>query len=324
MPEIFFRDLGEKVQKHISCSEKHVDIFSPFITLDVLEHSIRGIQQGVRVSVITRWKLIDFLLGSASLELFDFCSSKGFVLYINSRLHLKTVVNDYQSLLLGSSNITGRGLGLLQPENYEVLSYISNPSSNFLLFLEHIKAESSLVTESIVARFQRELDRLELKLFPNLARLDVQDDELHAAAKNRDFFLTSELPMCADIKQLYRIVQNPDLDLDKETLLTSRHDIIKYGLLLRSYESEKEFREYLAHQFLSHPFIQALCNFIDRPRRFGEVRAWAQQVCTDVPVPTRRSLSDNVNVLYDWLVILGEKQFVTYRPNHTEFIAPRY
>lgn len=323
MSEIFFHSLGEKLREQLSCSETHVDIFSPFITVDALQQSLSELRQGVRVSVITRWKLIDFLLGSASLELFDFCDSKGFALYINSRLHLKTVVIDYRSLLLGSANLTGRGLGLLQPDNYEVLSYVSSPASNYLLFLEQIKAESSLVTESVVDLFKGELERLDLDRFPDLSRLDDEDSKLHAEAHKRDFFLISELPMCTDINQLYRVVQNPGIDLDKETLSTARHDIVKYSLLQRRYKSEQEFRQYLACQFLSHPFIQALCNFIDRPRRFGEVRAWVQRVCTDVPVPTRRSLSDNVNVLYGWLAILGEEQFITYRPNHTEIIAPR-
>ncbi|MFE4105847.1 phospholipase D-like domain-containing protein [Almyronema epifaneia] len=321
--EIYHNNLDELAKNFAVSANKTIDIFSPFITLSVLKVILSDTRPGVRVSILTRWKISDFLMGSASLELFDYCLSTGWVLYINPRIHLKTVVRDYHDLLLGSANITGRGLGLLKPENYEVLTYIRNPSSSYLLFLEQIKAESAIVTPLVVARFRETLERLKLKFLSDFTGLADEDERLHTEAVSRDFFLTSELPMCEDISLLYLVVQNPDIDLDNEILSTARHDIAKYALWKRSYKSENEFREYLAYQFLTHPFIQALCNFIDRPRRFGEIRAWVQRVCTDVPVPTRRSLSDNVNVLYDWLVILGEEQFITYRPNHTELIAPR-
>lgn len=322
MCEIYFRELDHHISEYIAESEETVDIFSPFVTVDALKIITGNIKDGVQVNVITRWKIIDFIMGSASLELFDFCSSSGFTLYINPKLHLKTIANDYHSVMFGSANMTGRGLGLFHPANHEVFTRFKTPPSSYLLFLEQVKIESSLVTPSVVNLFEEEIKTTEhLKNF-DTSNFSDQDRVLHDKARSRDFFLTSELPMCASLDQLYQVVSNPDIDFDLEILSTARHDIVKYSLLSKSYESELEFREYLTHQFFSHPFIKALCNFIDRPRRFGEVRAWVQSVCTDVPVPRRRSLSDNINVMYKWLVILGEGRFRTFRPNHTIFVAP--
>jgi hypothetical protein len=322
MCEIYFHELSRRISEYIAESEETLDIFSPFITVNALKDIISGIKNGVQVNVVTRWKIIDFIMGSASLDLFDFCSSSGMTLYINPKLHLKTIVNDYHSVMLGSANITGRGLGLSHPANHEVFTRFKTPPGNYLLFLEQVKLESSLVTPSVVKLFEEEIKKAEcLKSF-DTSGFSERDRTLHEKARSRDFFLTSELPMCASLDQLYQVIKDPNVDFDLEVLSTARHDIVKYSLLSKSYESEMEFREYLTQQFFSHPFIKALCNFIDRPRRFGEIRAWVQSVCTDVPVPKRRSLSDNINVMYEWLVILGEGKFRTFRPNHTVFIAP--
>lgn len=322
-PEICFQDLSNFICSHLSDAENNVSIFSPFISLPALNQIMAVASEDFRVEVITRWQTLDFILGSASLELFDLCATKGWSLYFNPRLHLKTVLFDYQSLILGSANITGRGLGLKHPSNYEVLSHIRDPSRSYLLYLEQIKSESALVTDEVVAQLRQALDALEIHLPIDHNQLSVVVEELYQSAKHRNFFLISELPLCKDISSLYQATINPEINLDAETLATARHDIIKYSLLSKSYQSEANFRVFLTQKFFSHPFIQAVCFFIDRPRRFGEVRAWVQENCTDVPVPTRRSLSDNVNVLYNWLVELGQDRFITYRPNHTEMIAPK-
>lgn len=322
MSEVAFRELHKFAGEHVSTAEIVVDIFSPFISRDPLEKSLLRLPKGVRVNVVTRWQMLDFVLGSASLDLYELCTSLGWTLYINPRLHLKTIVRDSQSVVLGSANITSRGLGLHPLSNHEVLNYIENPSSSYLLYLEQIKSESVLVTKSIVDQFRQALDDLEIQFPIDYDQLSSVDEALHQSAIQRDFFLTSELPLCQDIKSLYQVTVNPDVNLDSEILATARHDIVKYSLLSQSYQSEADFRTFLTQKFFAHPFIQAVCRFIDRPRRFGEMRAWVQEHCTDVPVPTRRDLSDNINVLYDWLVELGPDRFYTYRPNHSEIIAP--
>ena len=323
MSEIAFRELHRFAGEHVSTAEIVVDIFSPFISRNALEKTLFRLPKSVRVNIITRWQILDFVLGSASFDLYELCTSLGWTLYVNPRLHLKTIVFDSQSVVLGSANITSRGLGLHHLSNHEVLNYIENPSSSYLLYLEQIKSESILVTKSVVDQFRQALDALEIQFPIDYDQLFLVDEALYQATIQRDFFLTSELPLCQDIDSLYQVTVNPDINLGTEILATARHDIVKYSLLSRSYQSEDDFRAFLTQKFFSHPFIQAVCRFIDRPRRFGEVRAWVQENCTDVPIPTRRSLSDNVNVLYNWLVELGQDRFITYRPNHTEMIAPK-
>lgn len=321
--EISYLALSDIAQAQVGSAERVVDIFSPFLTIDALKKILETTSRNVGVSVVVRWKIIDFLMGAASLDLYDFCCSRGLALYINPRLHLKTIMSDYESLVLGSANVTSRGLGLSQPSNYEVLVKMSNISRGYLLYLEQIKNESTIVTQAIVSQFQDSIDRLEEYKLSDLAQITDEDEKLHASLVKRDFFLISELPMSKSISQLFKVVQNPEINLEKDVIITAQHDIVKYSLMKRAYASEAEFRDYLAKRFFGHSFIQALSLFINQPRRFGSVKAWVQNNCTDVPIPSRRDLTGNVQVLYTWLTELGQEHFVTYRPNHSEVISPR-
>jgi hypothetical protein len=56
--------------------------------------------------------------------------------------------------------------------------------------------------------------------------------------------------------------------------------------------------------------------------RFGGVKQWIQENCTDVPVPSRRELSGNIQVLYKWIVGLSDGKYEVNIPGeHSEVIS---
>jgi len=55
-------------------------------------------------------------------------------------------------------------------------------------------------------------------------------------------------------------------------------------------------------------------------RYFGEVMAWIQKSCTNAAVPNRRDLTENIQVLYKWMVYLGEGKCKVDRRNYSERI----
>ena len=44
------------------------------------------------------------------------------------------------------------------------------------------------------------------------------------------------------------------------------------------------------------------------------MKEWVQDNCTDVPVPSRRELTGNVQVLLEWFVALGDGRYVVDVP----------
>ena len=85
---------------------------------------------------------------------------------------------------------------------------------------------------------------------------------------------------------------------------------------------EDQFLKKLKIQFFAHPFIQKIDEFINPEAYFGSIKEWVQNNCTDVPVPSRRELTGNVQVLYDWFEKLGDGKYVIDVPgSHSQRIT---
>ena len=86
------------------------------------------------------------------------------------------------------------------------------------------------------------------------------------------------------------------------------HDLVNYdidpGL------GDEDFLQILTAAFFVHPFIQKIDEFISPEAYFGRIKEWIQNNCTDVPVPSRRELTGNVQVLLEWFVALGDGSYM--------------
>jgi phosphatidylserine/phosphatidylglycerophosphate/cardiolipin synthase-like enzyme len=314
--------LWEVIAYQVSEAESAVDVFAPYVLPNALEQVTSTRRRNVSVSVITTWKLKDILLGASSLTLYDFCQANGIYLFLSQRLHLKTILKDYRCILTGSANITNRGLGLVDGSNHETLVMVQDPGMNYLIFLQTIRDRATLVTDTVVERFRTALEGLSLE---SPDELGAMQEALDKELIGRDAFLISELPMSRSIDDLYEVFSRQDMTghFDDEVVANAMSDIARYSLLGSKAKTRERFVQHIRTEFFLHPFIHALCGFIDRPRRFGEVKEWVQRNCTSVPVPSRRDLTGNVQVLYEWIGHLGKDQYKITRPNVTQIISPR-
>src|SRR6185437_10490573 len=137
------------------------------------------------------------------------------------------------------------------------------------------------------------------------------DIEEITSINQRESFLISALPMTKDIVMLEVSYQklNSGLEIsDKETRDCIFHDLANYNIPLHL--TKEEFISILKKSFFTHPFIKKIDEFIDPEAYFGSIKEWIQNNCTDVPVPSRRELTANVQVLYNWFEKLGDGKYV--------------
>ena len=127
----------------------------------------------------------------------------------------------------------------------------------------------------------------------------------------KDDFLISALPMTRSVDDLVsgytRMSSDSTPSDDPEVAACIFHDLANYGI--GPGLSEREFRQVLSEKFFAHPFIRKIDEFISPEAYFGQIKEWIQDNCTDVPVPSRRELTGNVQVLYDWFESLGGKRY---------------
>lgn len=319
---IFFDSLHERVTELIESADIAVDCYSPFVTTSVFSNLIEKRKSGVVASLVTTWDLSDLLSGYSDIKLFDECKKSGIYLFLNRNLHLKSYVADYRSLLTGSANLTGAGLGLTKKPNLETLVSMQTPEQRYLIFLAKVKRDSILVTDDIHDMFASALNEFPKSDLEVVDRIGAIQAGLNDQLMTSKHFLISALPMSRSIETLFDVL-NGNQNHEFEIVASARHDIANFDLESQSFSDISHFRRVLQDRFFDHPFIVALCEFIDRPRRFGSIKEWVQSNCTDVPVPSRRDLTGNVQVLYNWLVDLGDDRYQVTRPKYSELIAPK-
>lgn len=299
----------KSIKTYIFDAKENILIISPYIKTKVLEKLLSDCTAKT-IIIITTWNLRDFQFGSSDLELYNLCKNKGVYLYINNRVHLKALIKDFKTCIFGSANISQNGLGLINNSNYELFSVETKIGLKEKLYFKKILNEAILVNDEIYNKLKKELAKL--KPLEKIKEIDLKK-----IYSEKDF-LISALPMSYSIEDLYHLYSNDFKDNLKEKKECAMHDIILYNIPPGL--NKKDFKSFLSKNFFKSKFIVKLLDFIGDEKYFGRVKEWIQKNCTDVPVPSRRSLTGNIQVLFMWIVKLSDGIYKVDRPGHSERI----
>jgi len=298
------------IQEFLASAQQEITLFAPYMKKDALCQLLPI--SSPSVVIVTSWKMHDLWLGASDIMLYPYLLEKSHKLYINNAIHLKVYMADWMRCICGSSNISLRGLGLTEQYNRELNVAIDLIDNKARLYLRQILTDSILVNDAIYKNY---VDRLE-----SLTPPPAKPEDLDLASINRDQqFLISALPMSRSIDELFTLYKNNYDSSEQEAVNCAMHDIALYKIPPAL--NRDAFLSLLKSQFFSSQFIIKLLEFIDAGERyFGEMKAWIQNNCADVPVPSRRDLTGNIQILYRWIVDLSDGQYAMDRPNYSERI----
>jgi hypothetical protein len=283
-------------------------IFVPYIQTKILSKLLQEVSS--KIVVVTTWRPEDLISGSSELSLYHYCKERGIALYINNKIHLKIYSVALNDIVLTTANLSQRALLDVADANLECAIHMNNLTNEDRLFFAQIQNNAIHVNERVYEIFsswydkQVKRERITDTLQPIIEKWDTRD------------FLISALPMTKDpdilIKSYYRINQGLIANENQETRDCIFHDLanynIKFGL------DEDQFRAKLTESFFQHPFIRKIDEFISSESYFGRIKEWIQNNCKDVPVPSRRELTGNVQVLFRWFEELGGGKYVVDIP----------
>jgi phosphatidylserine/phosphatidylglycerophosphate/cardiolipin synthase-like enzyme len=290
-------------------SSNSLFIFVSYIKLEPLKKILA--KDGICKAIIVRWEPKDLLEGASDLEVFRYCKENDIALYRNSRLHLKAFIDCNRRCIQGSANISARALNLDYSDkyNYELATEISLGVEDKLYF-EVIISESTLITDSIYDQIKQQLIEFE-KGF-----IKVQDFDLKIVPPDKDFLLSS-LPLSHSVENLIATYNDPENRCSQD-IDCMVHDLALYKIPLGL--NEKEFISHLKSAFFSHSFIQAFLAELHRHGEmyFGRVKEWIHSNCTNVPLPRRWEITENIEILYNWINAFGGNKYVIDRPNHSQ------
>lgn len=303
-------DLQPKLSEYISHSQ-NLFIFSPYIKLEPLKVLIDE-HDNVK-AVFVRWETKDLILGASDLEVYPYLKEKGITLYCNPRLHLKAYLDEYKRCFMTSANISSRALNLppYAGYNYEIGTLVEDLGIEERLYFSIIESDSILITDNIFKQLNEQLIEKK-KEFP-----DEEEFHFKVEAPDKDF-LVSALPMTYSVETLYRIYEDKDFVSDTE-LNCVLHDLAIYKVPLGL--PSKEFREKLTTSFFSHRFVKSFLENVESTGEiyFGMAKDWIHKNCTDVPTPRKWELTENIQILYRWIVKLGNGKYTIDVPgSHSE------
>ena len=298
------RNLGEFID-----NSKQLNVYSPFIK----KFSLDIISRKVEISnVVVRWRLEDLIRGVSDLEIFELCENNNIKLYRHPNIHLKALINEKDQCFMGSMNLTSRGIRIPDTNNfnYELATIVDSISFEDKLYFERIKSESVLVTRQIYEEFEEQLGKVEK------IQIDYPDFDLLKYRPNKDFLL-SALPMSCTIDKLYYIYSGHYSD-NSEEQNCAIHDLALYQIPQGL--NRIEFIQLLSERFFESLFIKSFLSVIDIEEGiyFGRCKEWIHSNCEDVPLPRKWEITSNIQILFHWIVELGEGKYKVDVPNHSE------
>ena len=102
---------GERLKSFLGKAKIRVMLCAPFIKEKVLQTILEVVPEPVPVQIVTRWRAKEVAAGISDLEVFHIAKERSnTTLALLDDLHAKLYLADEQCLV-GSANLTGRGLG---------------------------------------------------------------------------------------------------------------------------------------------------------------------------------------------------------------------
>ena len=137
---------GSRLQALLSNASDECWIIAPFIKRGALARLLADISPNCRVVCVTRWLPRDVAQGVSDVEILeDFVAHKGSELRLLDHLHAKLFVGDNQCLV-GSANVTMKGLGWSTAPNAELMVEIARANSDIASFLEEVYDQSRIAS----------------------------------------------------------------------------------------------------------------------------------------------------------------------------------
>ncbi len=264
--------------------------------------------------IIVRWEIEDLCKGVSDLALYDYCKKYNIALYRNTRIHMKAIWNNENTVIFGSSNISAAGLGMCENYNYELNGICDSMTLNDKKYLYEVITASELVTEELYEKIKTLVESVQLPT--------VEYPKLPTVKKETDYFLLSQLPMSLSPENLYHATHHSHQFATLE-INCAAHDLAIYNVI--PYQEFGQFIADLSTAFNSHSFIIALKNHIksqpNQSLRYGGVVSWIQINTTTVPTPRSWEVKKEqiVNILYEWICYFDEG-FTWDKPRHSQVI----
>jgi hypothetical protein len=300
MYEIIYHDQIKPVlEREFTNVKDNLQVISAYCTTNALAYVDSIIHNAPSAKkIMVRFHLDDILNGATDFSIYEYCKKHNWDVYIKLDLHAKTFIFDKKRWIVGSANLTSRGIGLINNSNME-MAVLADVDENEFEKINALFNAATLLTDDI---YELMTDQLGNKTFENNNKstwdidiLDLLNNKIVTVFTHD--FVKSQSP-------------NHLLDDDYELLQLSKGKIDKNEL-------RSSFITTIGFKWL----VQTLKSANNQQLYFGNITVLLHKALVNDPRPYRKEVKDLLVNLLSWIQELDIDNVKIERPNHSQLIS---
>ena len=146
-----------KAELLMSQTKESVNIFSGFIKSSAVYWLKDNINDSIEVTLVGRFSASDLIKGASDLDVYKICKEQGWKVGILNNLHSKVFIFDSEHLMLGSANLTMRGLSLEGYGNIELGTKLA-PSRDDLERINNLQEDVIWIDDELYIAMKSEIN----------------------------------------------------------------------------------------------------------------------------------------------------------------------
>lgn len=274
---------------------EYLTIISAFMTQPAISWLSQLVKENrPKVQLVGRFSPKDFLDGASDLNALKDCIKDGFEIRALANLHAKIYQIDDDIIFNGSANLTGKGLALVQNENFESCSRIEATIES-KAFIKKIVDASTELTTPVLEEMEKYLDMIKATDIADIPV--VWPDDIVTPSK--DLFV-SDFPLGQPGAYVSEYSVNPSLPFAQ--IENAKSDFLLASAL---------FKNCKAYRWLNK---QIRDNKNERDLGFGQVSQLLHAALSDDPAPYRRDLKGIQANFYSYLKLYASDEIENYVP----------
>ena len=299
MSLIFSQGILKQLRTELLSVKKEILIITAFCKQNALSIFEKNLTRTIsKKRLLVRFTLSDFINGVTDISIYDFCKNHGWEMYVRFDLHAKTYIFDKKRCIIGSANITNKGLGINSNPNI-VISSISDIEKDDLKKIDHLFTTSLKVDDELFEKMYYEFSRIK--------------DTKNCKSKTWS-------------KKILALVerQNASLLFSHEIPNSPFSSILKKNdlgfLEIKATSSKKKIQK----AFLSSKVFLWLYRELELAESkqlfFGELTQLLHNKLLTDPPPYRKDVKLHLTNILSWVEALGKDVITMYRPSHSLLI----
>lgn len=291
----FNKQAGELIFK----AKEEIVVISAFVKMKGVEWLLSKSNPKVKKTIYSRWTADDLLSGASDLSCYKLAKQHSIKFFINQSLHSKVIIIDKSFFIIGSQNLTSRGLGLISNPNFET-GIIIEQTEGDLYKLKSI-FDNSTVLDDI--------------LFNEISNW-IEENSKNFNKITFPFSISNKIKQ--DLENLW-VLDFPLINFNdfENNLSSDESDHLKEIFNFNSIDNFKKHKDALIKNSKIYKWLLLILKKNDNSLYFGKLSEIIHNAIKDDPKPYRKSIKELQNNLYSFLKIIEDKEIFFDQPNHS-------